>query len=63
MDVTALKYTRQLTLLDRITVMLKTMDQEDLEVVLQKFVDSLDELDQDDFFGTQGWKYLTGDDE
>ena len=27
---------------------------------LRKIVDKLDELDNDDFFGTEGWKHLMG---
>lgn len=28
--------------------------------LLQKIVDQLDELDQEDFFGTEGWKHFFG---
>lgn len=35
-------------------------DDETLEVLLDSLVDALDELDQDDYLGTEGWKYTFG---
>lgn len=63
MKVKNLKPLAQEALFDRIVTELCGLDNERFEVVLQKIVDVLDELDQEDFFGTEGWKHLTGDDE
>jgi len=31
--------------------------------ILEKLIEKLDELDLDDYFGTEGWRHLVGFDE
>lgn len=61
MNVSLLSREAQLKLLDSIVCLLETQSEEDLSTVLKGFVATLDSLDNDDFFGTEGWKYGTWD--
>lgn len=36
------------------------LTEEAVRELLQQIVDRLDELDNDDFFGTEGWKHFFG---
>jgi len=36
------------------------LNEEAVREILQTIVDKLDELDEEDFFGTEGWKHYFG---
>ena len=52
----------QRELFEGIVWLVNSLEPEDFQRVLQTFTDALDDLDQDDFFGTEGWKHLIGED-
>lgn len=52
----------QKELFESIVWLTNRLEPDDFQKVLQKFTDALDDLDQDDFFGTEGWKHLIGED-
>ena len=52
----------QRELFDSIIFLVNSLEPDDFQKVLQKLTDTLDDLDQDDFFGTEGWKHLIGED-
>jgi len=52
----------QRELFEGVVWVMNSLEPDDFQKVLQKFTDVLDDLDQDDFFGTEGWKHLIGED-
>jgi hypothetical protein len=38
----------------------KKMTEEQAKELLQTIIDKLDELNEDDFFGTEGWEHMFG---
>lgn len=63
MKISDLTHDAKVSLLSRITSLIMSVSDDDLTVLLQRIVDVLDDFDQCDFFGTEGWKHQTGDDE
>lgn len=52
----------QRELFEGIVWLMNSLEPDDFQKALQKFTDVLDDLDQDYFFGTEGWKHLIGED-
>jgi hypothetical protein len=44
----------------RLSIEIKKMTEEQAKELLEKIVNKLDELDGEDFFGTEGWKHHFG---
>jgi hypothetical protein len=40
--------------------MIKAMSEDELRSTIAEMIDLLDEGDQDDMFGTEGWRHLLG---
>jgi hypothetical protein len=44
----------------RFNIELSDLTDKQIRDILEDLVDKLDQLDADDFFGTEGWKHLLG---
>lgn len=45
---------------ERMDMKAKNLTEKAAKELLQKIMDKLDELDDEDFFGTEGWKHMFG---
>jgi len=44
----------------RLSISIKKMTEKQAKELLEKIVIQLDELDEEDYFGTEGWKHRFG---
>ena len=41
-------------------ILIEELTEEQAKKLLQRLIDELDELDEEDYFGSNGWKYFFG---
>jgi hypothetical protein len=46
--------------MEKFNVNVENMTEKQAKETLQKIIEALDNLDEDDYFGTEGWKHFMG---